>query len=636
MNEQSCLLKNIKSPQDIKQFTEVERKELAEEIRADIIETVSKTGGHLASNLGVIELTIALHTVFDSPKDKFVWDVSHQCYTHKLLTGRRDQFPLLRQGGGISGFTRRDESEHDAFGAGHASTSISAALGLAKARDLKGASGHVVAIIGDGSFNGGLALEGLNNAEQLNTDVMVVLNDNKMSISENVGAISLHLSKLRMAPLYQKVETRAREMVEKMPAGRALAQAAEGISHGVVRLLGSKTGVFFEELGFTYLGPIDGHNTEVLIEVLENAKKLKGPLLIHVLTKKGKGYEYAEKNARVFHGISGFDVEDGSIERTTGNVSYTKAFSETLIELASKDDRIVAITAAMPDGTGLAKFAEAYPDRFFDVGICEEHAVTYAAGLAAGGLKPVVALYSTFLQRAYDQIIHDVCIQNLPVTFAIDRAGLVGEDGPTHHGIFDLSFLRHIPRMVIAAPKDTLELRDLLATAMKHDGPIAIRYPRGGGPCSYKPTDMKILSIGQGERLIEGNDISVVAVGATVYPALAAAKMLKANGINAEVINARFVKPLDENLITSVFERKIPMLVVEDNAIAGGLGSAILELASTSTYSINQITCLGVPDVFIEHDTIEVLHEKLGMSANKIASRAMKILNKLEPSASIV
>jgi len=610
----------------MKGLTEVERRNLADEIRATIIDTVSRTGGHLASNLGAIELSIALHTVFDSPRDKIVWDVSHQAYAHKLLTGRREFFSSLRQGGGISGFTRRDESEHDAFGAGHASTSISAALGLAKARDLRGGDEHVIAVIGDGAMTGGLALEGLNNAEQLDTNVIVILNDNNMSIAENVGALALHLSKLRMAPLYQKVESRTKEIVEKMPAGKTLARTAEGLSHGVIRLLGSKSGAVFEEMGFTYLGPIDGHNCEVLIDVLENAKKLKGPLLVHVLTQKGKGYEYAENNSRIFHGIAGFDVTDGNIERATGNTSYTKAFSQTLIELAEKDNRIVAITAAMPDGTGLAKFAETYPGRFFDVGIAEEHAVTFAAGLAAGGLRPVVALYSTFLQRAYDQVIHDVCLQNLPVVFAVDRAGLVGEDGPTHHGMFDLSFLRHIPRLVVAAPKDTMELRDLLATAFTHDGPMAIRYPRGGGPCPYQPGEMNVLSIGQGERITEGSDAAIISVGSTVYPALEAAELLRGKGLNVEVVNARFVKPLDEQLIVSVLERDVPVLVVEDNTIIGGIGSAVLELAASKGYPANRIHRLGIPDTFVEHDSSDSLYEKVGLSAPRIAEAVQNLV----------
>lgn len=626
MTQHCGILERLEANGDIRALSAAERRALAEELRAVIIDTVSRTGGHLASNLGAVELAIALHTVFESPKDKLIWDVSHQCYAHKLLTGRRECFHSLRQKGGPSGFTRRDESEHDPFGAGHASTSISAALGLAKARDLRRGDEHVVAIIGDGALTGGLAYEGLNNAEHLDTDVIVVLNDNTMSISENVGGLALHLSKLRMAPLYQRVEQRAREMVEKMPAGKALARTAEGISHGVVRLLGSQAGAIFQELGFTYLGPIDGHNPDVMIEVFESAKKLRGPLLIHVVTQKGKGYEFAENNARVFHGISGFDISDGNIERGSGNTTYTRAFADTLTELAHQDPSIVAVTAAMPDGTGLARFAEEHPDRFFDVGIAEEHAVTFAAGLAAGGLRPVVALYSTFLQRAYDQIIHDVCLQDLPVVFAVDRAGLVGEDGPTHHGAFDLSFLRHIPHLVVAAPKDTLELRNLLATALKHDGPIAIRYPRGGGPTPYEARIPGILSIGQGERLTEGTDAAIIGVGSTVYPAMDAARALEAEGLSIEVINARFVKPLDEELILSVFERGLPVVVAEDNTIVGGFGSAVLELASAHGYAANGIRRVGITDDYIQHDTADAQKRKLGLDAQGLARAAHEIL----------
>ncbi|NLN76851.1 MAG: 1-deoxy-D-xylulose-5-phosphate synthase [Armatimonadetes bacterium] len=626
MNPNDYILNRINCPADLKTLSETERKGLAEEVRAVIIDTVSRTGGHLASNLGAVELSIALHTVFESPADKIVWDVSHQTYTHKLLTGRRDAFSSLRQGGGLSGFTRRDESEHDAFGAGHASTSISAALGLAKARELRGRDEHVVAVIGDGSMTGGLALEGLNNAEQLNTDLIVILNDNTMSISENVGALALHLSKLRLAPLYQRVETRAREMAQRIPAAKALARTAEGLSHGVTRLLASEAGAVFEGMGFTYLGPIDGHSTEVLIDVLESAKKLSGPLLIHIVTQKGKGYEFAESNSRMFHGISGFDVSDGIIERSNGNTSYTKVFSDTLVELAAEDERIVAITAAMPDGTGLSKFAEAYPDRFFDVGIAEEYAVTFAAGLAAGGLRPVVALYSTFLQRAYDQVLHDVCLQNLPVIFAIDRAGLVGEDGPTHHGVFDLSFLRHAPGLVVAAPKDTVELRNLISTALRHDGPMAVRYPRGGGPCPYECSKPEILAIGQGERLLEGDDVAIIALGSTVYPAVQAACSLRQIGISTEVVNARFVKPLDENLILDVLSKGVPTIVIEDNTIVGGFGSAILELASKNGCNANSIKLVGVPDSFVEHDSLDNLREKTGLSSSRIVEAATELI----------
>ena len=627
------VLDRIKSPTDLKQLSEVERKYLADEIRALIIDVVSKTGGHLASNLGVVELSIAVHTAFDSPKDKIIWDVGHQSYAHKILTGRKDSFGTLRQSGGLSGFTKRSESEHDAFGAGHASTSISAALGFAKARDLRGTNEHVVAVIGDGAMTGGLALEGLNNAEQLKTDVIVILNDNKMSIAENVGALAVHLSKLRMLPLYQKVESRAKDLVEKIPAGKTLFRTAEGISHGVVRLLASKAGAVFEELGFTYLGPIDGHNIELMIEVFESAKKLRGPLLIHVVTKKGRGYEFAENNARAFHGITRFDVSEGTVEDSSGYTSYAKAFGDALVKLASEDPRIVAITAAMPDGTGLAEFAETFPERFFDVGIAEAHAVTFAAGLAAAGLRPVVACYSTFLQRAYDQIVHDVCLQNLPVVFAIDRAGLVGEDGPTHHGAFDLSYLRHIPGMVLCSPRDTNELKNLLLTALTHNGPVAIRYPRGGGPSPFESAPPQVLSIGRGEQLIEGEDAAIIAVGSMVHPSVIAATLLADEGISATVINARFVKPLDEDLILNVLKEGIPTVVVEENTVVGGFGSAVLELAAMHGCYLNRIRCLGIPDTFIEHGSIDKLRYKLGLTATGIAQAVRELVQKDEPIA---
>ncbi|MGQ9455828.1 MAG: 1-deoxy-D-xylulose-5-phosphate synthase [Armatimonadota bacterium] len=624
------ILDRISSPADLKRLSDVQRRHLADEIRALIIDTVSKTGGHLASNLGAVELSIALHTAFDSPKDKIIWDVGHQSYAHKILTGRKDRFTTLRQSGGLSGFTRRDESEHDPFGAGHSSTSISAALGLAKARDLRGSDEHIVAVVGDGAMTGGLALEGLNNAEQLKTDVIVVLNDNKMSIAENVGALAVHLSKLRMLPLYQKVESRAKDLVEKIPVGKTLFRTAEGISHGVVRLLASKAGAVFEELGFTYLGPIDGHNIELMVEVFESAKRLRGPLLIHVITKKGRGYEFAENNARVFHGIAGFDVSEGTIEHSSGNSSYTKVFGNTLVQIASEDPRIVAITAAMPDGTGLAGFASAFPDRFFDVGIAEAHAVTFAAGLAAGGLRPVVACYSTFLQRAYDQVIHDVCLQRLPVVFAIDRAGLVGEDGSTHHGVFDLSYLRHIPNMVVSAPKDADELCNLLLTALNHEGPVAIRYPRGESPIPPQSEHSQLLEIGKGEKIADGNDAVIIAIGSMVYPALAAARMLANEGIYATVINARFVKPLDEDLIIRALELHLPTLVVEDNVVAGGFGSAVLELAAAYGCRVDLIKCLGVPDVFIEHGSLHELRKSLGLTSAGIAQTVMSMIGERE------
>jgi 1-deoxy-D-xylulose-5-phosphate synthase len=625
MYEQDRILDRIESPGDLRQLSPGELITLAKEIIEEIIRTVSKTGGHLASNLGVVELAIAIHQVFNSPEDKILWDVSHQSYPHKLLTGRKDRFSELRQEGGLSGFVRRDESEHDPFGAGHASTSISAALGLAAARDLRGGEESIVAVIGDGALTGGLALEGLNNARDLDTDVIVVLNDNEMSIAENVTALSYHLAKLRMDPRFQNLETRAKDTLSRLSIGKHLARTAEGLSHGVTHLLGAKTGIVFEELGFRYLGPIDGHNISLLTEVLENAKKMHGPVLLHVLTTKGKGYEHAEANSRQFHGISGFTIEDGEIEKSSGHPSFKTSFSHTLMELAEQDPRIVAITAAMPDGTGLAAFAERYPKRFYDVGIAEEHAVTFAAGLAAGGLRPVVAVYSTFLQRSYDQMLHDVCLQNLPVVFAIDRAGFVGEDGPTHHGVFDLSFLRHMPRLSVMAPRDTNELRDMLATALTHDGPVAIRYPRGGGPTPYEKKTPKLLAMGQSEEVRSGEDACIIAVGPLVYTALKAAEVLSREGHEVSVIDARFVKPLDEKAILEVAKRCGRLIVVEENTTLGGLGSAVLELLSNSGVSAS-VKLMGVPDKFVEHGPCDALMHSVGLSIQGIASTVRELL----------
>lgn len=617
----------VRGPADLKSLTSEQLNQLAAEVRTEIIETVARTGGHLSSNLGVVELTIALHRTFDSPVDKLVWDVGHQCYTHKLLTGRRERFGELRQQGGVAGFPRRSESPHDPFGAGHASTSISAALGLAKARDLRGGSERIIAIIGDGAMTGGLALEGLNNADELKTNITVVLNDNEMSIAENVGALAVHLSKLRLQPLYRRMENRAKEMIDKLPVGgRTIQRTAEGIYHGVTHLMATKSGVVFEELGFTYLGPIDGHDIDLMAEVFEHSKTIDGPVLVHVLTTKGKGYEHAENNSRIFHGISGFDVADGKIEKAGGNTTYTKVFAETLVELAAGDPNIVAITAAMPDGTGLGRFAETYPDRYFDVGIAEGHAVTFAAGLAASGLRPVFAVYSSFLQRAYDQIIHDVCLQKLPVLFAIDRAGLVGDDGPTHHGAFDLSFLRHIPDLVVMAPKDTNELRDMMATALKHNGPVAIRYPRGGGPTSYLGSEPEILTIGQSETMRRGQDAAIIALGSTVFPAVRAAEALSAEGVDVEVINARFAKPLDDEPILQAAQHCKLVVVTEENSIVGGFGSAVLELLSDVKLQGVTVERLGLPDRFVECGNSDSLRCRLGLDATCIAETVKALL----------
>lgn len=593
---------------------------LADEIREFIIAQVSKTGGHLASNLGVVELTTALYTVYDPSEDAVVWDVGHQCYAHKLLTGRFNEFCTLRQFGGISGFPKRTESDYDCFGTGHSSTSISAALGFAKARDLRSSDEHVVAIIGDGALSGGMALEALNNAGQLGTDITVILNDNEMSISRNVGALSTHLSKLRMMPLYRRVESKARTVIENLPmGGKTLSRTAEGLLHGVTHLLGAKSGIIFEEMGFTYLGPINGHDIELLSEVFASAKDISGPVMIHVLTTKGKGYEHAENKPRMFHGTPPFEVANGTFEKKPGGISFTDAFADTLIELAEQDERIVAITAAMPDGTGLSKFAERFPTRFFDVGIAEQHAVTFAAGLAAAGMKPVIGIYSTFLQRAYDQVVHDVCLQNLPVVFAIDRAGLVGDDGPTHHGAYDLSFLRHIPNLVVAAPSTVSELTAMLRLAFSHGGPFAIRYPRGAEPNGLPVIEESEPAVGKGRLLVEGDDVCIAAVGSAVSISFKAVELLAEKGISASLIDCGYVKPLDKELITVQAVKCGRLMLVEENALQGGFGSAVLEMLSEAKICDIRVRMAGIPDDFIRHGAQPLVRELCGLSDAQIA-----------------
>lgn len=590
---------------------------------------MAKTGGHLASNLGVVELTTALYTIYDLAKDVVIWDVGHQCYAHKLLTGRHERFDTLRQFEGISGFPRRDESPYDHFGTGHASTAISAALGFAKARDLRSSTERVVAVIGDGSLSGGMALEALNNAGQLKTDLTVVLNDNEMSISRNVGAMATHLSKLRMLPLYRRVENKAKTVIENLPmGGKTLSRTAEGILHGVTHLMAAQTGIIFEEMGFTYLGPMDGHDIDLLIEVLSNVRSIEGPVLLHVLTTKGKGYEHAENNARFFHGVAPFQVKNGQVEKSDGGITFTEAFADALIELGEQDDRVVAITAAMRDGTGLQEFAERFPGRFYDVGIAEQHAVTFAAGLAAAGARPVVAVYSTFLQRAYDQIVHDVCLQNLPVIFAIDRAGLVGNDGPTHHGAFDLSYLRHIPNMVIAAPADAAELRQMLRLALEHDGPFAIRYPRGSSPAIPAHVERRPVSLGMAEVLADGDDVCIIAVGSAVNPSLKALEILRGGDVSTALVNARFVKPLDSELITGFARRCRRLVLVEENAIQGGFGSGVTELLANAGICDVSIKQVGLPDEFVGHGAQPTLREFHGLDPEHIVRAAAELVGR--------
>lgn len=624
-------LENINSPSDLKELDRSELSCLAREIRELIIDTVSKNGGHLAPSLGVVELTIAMHYVFDTPRDKIVWDVGHQAYAHKILTGRRDRFHTLRQERGISGFPKREESEYDAFDTGHSSTSISAALGMVEARDLKNEDYSVIAVIGDGALTGGLAFEGLNNAGHLDKDIIVVLNDNEMSISPNVGAMSSYLSRMMTGHLYQKFREETKQVLSVLPKpfSRAVKKTEEAVK-GIIAP-GTSPGMLFEELGFTYTGPIMGHSFKSLIENLRNIKEIRGPRLIHVITSKGKGYEPAEKHPSIFHGIGRFDVATGApIKKKGAKASYTSIFSSAIVELGSADKSIVCITAAMPDGTGLNKFAEAFPRRFYDVGIAEQHAVTFAAGLAVGGdVTPVVAIYSTFLQRAYDQILHDVCLQNLHVVFCLDRGGLVGEDGPTHHGLFDYSFLRNIPNLVIMAPKDENELKNMLKTAVNYKkSPVAIRYPRGEVYGVEIDSAMSELEIGKGELLRDGSDVVLLPIGAQVVPAILAAEKLEKEGISAAVINARFVKPLDNELIVS-FAKKVKKLVtIEENALTGGFGSAVLEmLADTGIHNVHCMR-IGIPDHFIEHGGQEFLRKKYGLDDRSIYLKVKEFLDK--------
>lgn len=612
------ILERVDSPADLRKLSYSELETLADEIRTYILQTVARTGGHLAPNLGVVELTIALHLVFDSPRDKIIWDVGHQCYVHKILTGRREQFSSLRQYGGLSGFPKLRESVHDCFETGHSSTSISAALGMALARDLNGDNFSVIAVIGDGALTGGMAYEALNHAGQLGTRLIVVLNDNEMSIAKNVGAMANYLSRLRTDPLYHRSKEEIEEVLRRIPnIGPRMVKAVERFKDSVKYLLVS--GIIFEELGFTYLGPIDGHNIKLLRRVFERAKMVKGPVLIHVNTKKGKGYAPAERNPDKYHGIGPFDLKTGVPYSKGKAPTFTQVFGEFICHLAERNPRLVAITAAMVDGTGLKDFARKFPERFFDVGIAEQHAVTLAAGLARGGYQPVVVIYSTFLQRAYDQILHDVALQQLPVVFALDRAGIVGEDGETHQGLFDLSYLRSIPGMIIMVPKDQNELAVMLANALEYKRPTAIRYPRGNGSnlvFEYKPA---AIAPGQGEVMREGEDMVILCVGPLVYAALEAAEQLEKERRSAAVINCRFVKPLDEELILEWAEKTQRVVTLEENVLAGGFGSAVLELLAAHGFR-GEIIRIGIPDCFVEHGDPEILRHKYGLDAEGIVA----------------
>ncbi|KJS17446.1 MAG: 1-deoxy-D-xylulose-5-phosphate synthase [Peptococcaceae bacterium BRH_c4b] len=619
------LLANISSPADIRGLDNSQMQKLAEEIRREIIETVAKNGGHLAPNLGVVELTLALHSVFETPRDKIVWDVGHQCYVHKLLTGRRAKFGTLRKYNGLSGFPRPEECPHDSFATGHSSTSISAATGMALARDLKGEHHSVVAVIGDGAMTGGMAFEALNHAGHLKKDMIVVLNDNEMSIAENVGGMARYLGRLRTDPKYSRGKEEIEQILKKIPSiGPTVLKFADRLKDSFKYLV--VPGMFFEELGFVYLGPIDGHNVQDMIKVLRQAKSIKEPVIVHVITKKGLGYAPAEKNPDKFHGIGPFDIKTGETVKNTIKPSYTEVFGNTAVKLAARDDSIVAITAAMPGGTGLNLFAKAFPHRFFDVGIAEQHAVTMSAGLAASGLKPLLAIYSTFLQRAYDQLLHDVCLQSLPVTLAIDRAGLVGDDGPTHHGLFDLSYLRQMPNMVVMAPRDENMLQHMLHTALEYPGPAALRYPRGiatGCPLDAEPLS---IPIGKAEVLREGRDITLLAIGTTVEIAYNAATALAAEGVSATVVDARFIKPLDEECIINQILQTRTVITLEENVLSGGFGSAVMELLNARGIFGIKILSIGFPDSFVEHGDKNLLLARYGLTVDNVCSSVLTML----------
>ncbi|MFA5097431.1 MAG: 1-deoxy-D-xylulose-5-phosphate synthase [Candidatus Margulisiibacteriota bacterium] len=629
-------------PSALKKLTGPELEKAAGEIRSVIIDSVSKNGGHLASSLGAVELAIAIHTVFDSPKDKVVWDVGHQAYAHKILTGRLKDFGSLRSYAGISGFPSREESPHDPFTTGHASTAISSAIGLAKARDLKKEAHKVVAVIGDGSLSGGLSLEAINNAMNLNSNLVVVLNDNDMSISKNVGALSEYFTKTRMNPLYTKTKERVEDMVKKIPKfGIPLYKLAnrlkERLKHFIVDF---KTEVIVEELGFNYLGPIDGHNITLLMSALSFAKELKKPIMVHVLTKKGKGYSFAEKDPTAFHGVPGFDIATGKVSRSSGSRSYTQVFGDAMLCLGKENSKIVAVTAAMLDGTGLEDFSREFPDRFFDVGIAEEHSVIFAAGLAKGGLRPVCAIYSTFLQRSYDQLFHDVCLQDLPVVFCLDRAGIVGDDGPTHNGVFDMAYLRHLPNMSVMAPMDGAELEKMLRFAVLHNGPISIRYPRAAAD-NRENIDGTEIKTGKGEVVYRtkypisnsqcpiDKKILIVAIGSMVQPSIEAAKQLEGGDHSVSVINARFVKPLDSSLILEEAHKADLVVTVEEGCLMGGFGSAVMELFEEHGV-IKPLKRIGFPDRFIEAGKRDFILERCGLNASGIA-KTISIFSKVKP-----
>ncbi len=629
----NVLLDQINGPQDLKDLSVGELERLAEEIRQFLIEKLSVTGGHLAPNLGVVELTLVLHYLFDSPKDKFLFDVGHQSYVHKVLTGRKDRFDTLRKYKGLCGFVKRAESEHDVWEAGHSSTSLSAAMGMALARDLKGENNRVVAVIGDGALTGGMALEALNHIGDEKRKLIVVLNDNEMSIAPNVGAMHHYLSKIRTDRHYQKAKDELQHLLNKIPAiGGKLAKTAERFKDSLKYLLVS--GILFEQFGFTYLGPVDGHDMEQMLELFKQADSIPGPVLVHVITVKGKGYSPAEVDSFKWHGISPYKIESGQVVKAVGPPMYTEVFGNALIELAEKDKRIVAVTPAMPGGSGLLQFAERFPNRMIDVGIAEQHAATMSAALAMEGMKPVYAVYSTFLQRAYDQVVHDICRQNANVVFAIDRAGFVGPDGETHQGVYDIAFLRHVPNLVIMMPKDENELRRMMKTAIDYnEGPIAVRYPRINGLGVKMDEVMRPLPIGKWETLREGDSAVILAMGPMIQVAEEAADLLKRDGLNVQIVNARFIKPLDEEMLLSFAAEGKHILVIEESSELGGFGSSVMEFYSLRGIYGMPVRIMGVPDIFVEHGSIKEQRVEVGLTGERAAMEIKNLLPSLQKRA---
>ncbi|MBC7958988.1 MAG: 1-deoxy-D-xylulose-5-phosphate synthase [Vallitaleaceae bacterium] len=620
------LLNSIQSPKDLKSLELDGLNTLSKEIRKYLVEVVSQSGGHLSSNLGVVELTMALHYCFNSPTDKIIWDVGHQSYIHKILTGRKDSLKTIRTLNGLSGFPKRAESGHDAYDTGHSSTSISAALGFARARDLRGESNFVISVIGDGALTGGLAFEALNNAASLNSNFIVVLNDNQMSISENVGGISLYLDSIRTASLYNEVKEDVQKVLRKIPRyGEGFINAVRDVKDGIKQLF--IPGMFFEEMGFTYLGPVDGHNIKQVITVLNQAKKVAGPTLVHINTVKGKGYKYAEAFPTKFHSTKPFEKTSGTvIKNGSESKSYSQIFGEQLVALASENKDIVAITAAMPEGTGLSEFVKKFPDRLFDVGIAEQHAVTFSGGLASSGLKPYVAIYSSFLQRAYDPMLHDICLQKLPVVFCIDRSGLVGEDGDTHQGIFDTSFLLHMPNMSVMAPRDGFELSEMIKFSSAYqDGPMSIKYPRGNDESDIIINDRKPLIYGHSETVVQGKDIAIISVGTLFDVSKKVLQKLESDGFTPSLINARFLKPMDESLLLELSKNHSIFVVIEENVIIGGFGTEVLRVCNKSQNRPRVLMC-GIEDTFVRHGTRSELLEEVGLTEEKIYEKVKALL----------